>query len=49
MQVGDYNGDGHDDILFQNTDGTVYAWMLDGATVIAAGAIAGVGPEWGII
>ncbi|WP_395646401.1 FG-GAP-like repeat-containing protein [Terricaulis sp.] len=47
--VGDYNGDGRDDILWRNTDGVVYAWLLNGASVIGAGGLSGVGAEWSIV
>ena len=47
--VGDYNGDGRDDIMWQRNDGLVYAWFLDGATITSAGAITGIGPEWSFI
>ncbi|WP_395646394.1 FG-GAP-like repeat-containing protein [Terricaulis sp.] len=47
--IGDYNGDGQSDILWQRADGIVYAWFLDGASVIGSGAMAGIGAEWSII
>jgi hypothetical protein len=47
--IGDYNGDGGDDILWQRNDGLVYVWLMNGATIQSAGALSGIGPEWGII
>jgi hypothetical protein len=48
--VGDYDGDGRDDILWRNAlDNTVYVWTLNGATIESAGGLSGVGAEWGII
>jgi len=38
--TGDYNGDGFSDILWQNTDGTVAIWEMDGTTTLG-GAIIG--------
>ena len=31
--VGDFNGDGKSDILLQNTNGSLYVWMVDGSTI----------------
>ncbi|WP_395647325.1 FG-GAP-like repeat-containing protein [Terricaulis sp.] len=47
--IGDYNGDGRDDILWQRSDGTVFVWLLDGSSIIGAGALAGVGGDWDVI
>ena len=47
--VGDYNGDGKSDILFQNTtSGAVYIWDMDGAHIINPGAgwVATAGADW---
>src|SRR5262245_32768471 len=34
-RVGDFNGDGHADILFHRQDGTGAMWFMDGPTVLA--------------
>ena len=45
--TGDFNGDGHSDILWQNTSGQAAVWELNGATVSAAALIGGnPGPSW---
>ena len=36
--TGDFNGDGKSDILFQNTDGQVAIWEMDGTNPIAGGS-----------
>jgi hypothetical protein len=33
--TGDFNGDGKSDILFQNTNGNVAIWEMNGLNVIA--------------
>jgi hypothetical protein len=38
--VGDFNGDGHADILFQNADGQPDIWLMNGTNVIGGGALA---------
>jgi len=35
----DFNGDGKSDILFQNTDGSVGMWQMNGATVLGANPV----------
>ncbi|HYD87542.1 MAG TPA: VCBS repeat-containing protein, partial [Vitreimonas sp.] len=48
--VGDYNGDGRDDIAWQNNNsGTVFIWLLNGNSIQSAGAAASLGDEWGWI
>jgi hypothetical protein len=37
-QVNDYNGDGHADILFASTSGSVWVWEMNGSTIIAQGS-----------
>jgi serralysin len=44
--TGDFNGDGHSDILLQNSSGEVDIWELNGASVIAAASVANPGPSW---
>ncbi|PZO49675.1 MAG: hypothetical protein DCF16_14230, partial [Alphaproteobacteria bacterium] len=46
--VGDYNGDGRDDILWLNDDDTLAAWFMNGA--VATGHIIGnVSDDWSIL
>ena len=49
--VGDFNGDGKSDIVFQNTasaDGSVYIWEMNGATIAnpGAGYVGDAGKDW---
>ena len=47
--TGDFNGDGHSDILWQNTNGQAAIWELNGTNQIAGGsALVGPnpGPSW---
>jgi hypothetical protein len=46
--TGDFNGDGHSDILWQNTTtGQVSVWEMDGNTRIGGGAVSpSPGPSW---
>jgi len=37
--AGDFNGDGHADILWQNTDGTPAIWEMNGTTIIGAAVL----------
>jgi hypothetical protein len=36
---GDFNGDGHSDILFQNTSGQASVWKMNGNSLIGGGAV----------
>jgi hypothetical protein len=42
----DFNGDGFSDVLFQNTDGSVATWLMNGTTPIAQPLIGDPGPSW---
>ena len=45
--TGDFNGDGHSDILFQNASGQVSVWEMDGTARIGGGAVsANPGSSW---
>jgi hypothetical protein len=46
--TGDFNGDGHFDILWQNaSSGQVSIWQMNANTVIGGGAVsANPGPSW---
>src|SRR5690606_22722071 len=44
--VGDFDGDGIDDLLWRQEDGTAYAQLMDGLTVRSEGVVAAVGPQW---
>jgi hypothetical protein len=46
--VGDFNGDGHSDVLLQNAkDGSCYIWELDGKTLVGNGFVGWpAGKDW---
>jgi hypothetical protein len=49
--VGDFGGDGKNDILWQNTNGQLAIWQMDGSTLINAGVAVGgaaVSADWHI-
>ena len=47
-QVGNFSGDGHGDLLWRNTDGTVGVWLMNSGSVQAANDIAVVSADWHI-
>ena len=50
--TGDFNGDGHSDILWQNTNGQVAIWEMNGTSQIAGGSAvlaADPGPSWKVL
>jgi hypothetical protein len=47
--TGDFNSDGKTDILWQFTDGTVAAWLMNGAQVTSAPSSGTVGSPWSIV
>ena len=47
--TGDFNGDGHSDILWQNTDGTPAIWLMNGTNLIGAAALPNPGPSWHVV
>ena len=38
--TGDFFGDGNTDIVFQNTDGSVALWDMNGLSVVGGGLVA---------
>jgi hypothetical protein len=48
--VGDVNGDGKSDIIWQNDNGTAAVWLMDGTNVIS-GANVGFNPgsNWHVV
>ncbi|MBF0536877.1 MAG: VCBS repeat-containing protein, partial [Nitrospirae bacterium] len=48
--TGDYNGDGNNDMLWQNSStGDVYMWFMDGSTINSGGYVdQGVPSNWSI-
>jgi hypothetical protein len=48
--TGDFNDDGHSDILWQKANGQVSVWEMNGNTLIGGGAVgANPGPDWTVI
>ena len=47
--VGDFNGDGHSDLLWTDATGTAAVWEMNGTALLAKGAPAGqIGRGWGV-
>jgi Cysteine-rich secretory protein family/FG-GAP-like repeat len=47
--VGDYNGDGDADILWQNsTTGQLYIWFMNGTTIMSSASPGSATPDWAI-
>jgi hypothetical protein len=44
--TGDYYGNGHSDILWQNTSGEVYIWEINGTSVIGGASLGNPGSSW---
>ena len=44
--AGDFNGDGRADILWQNDNGEVVVWGVNGTTVTGGGSVGNPGPNW---
>ena len=45
--TGDFNGDGHSDILWQNASGQASIWEMNGTNAIGGGVLAAnPGPGW---
>jgi hypothetical protein len=49
LGTGDFNGDGHADIVWQNDSGEVVIWQLNGTAVIGGGSVANPGPSWHVM
>jgi hypothetical protein len=46
--TGDFYGDGHTDILWQNDNGSVAIWDMNGTSIIGGGLVSDPGPTWHI-
>jgi hypothetical protein len=49
MRSGDFNGDGRSDILWQNNDGSVAIWEMNGTNVIGSAVVVNQGPSWHVM
>jgi hypothetical protein len=47
--VGDFDGDGNPDVLWQNTDGTPGIWFLNGTKVVQMVGLSNPGSSWKIV
>jgi hypothetical protein len=45
-QVGDYNGDDKNDLLWRDTSGNTVVWFVNGTAVSSVGAIGNVPTTW---
>jgi len=46
--IGDFNGDGKADIPWRQNSGAVYAWLMNGTSVIGQGSPGGAPSDWSI-
>ncbi len=47
--IGDFNGDGHSDILWRNTDGPLVDWAMNSSTIWNSQTVGQVDSSWSII
>jgi hypothetical protein len=47
--TGDFNGDGKDDLLFQNDSGQIWQWQMNGSQVAASSQVGNPGPAWHVV
>jgi hypothetical protein len=47
--TGDFNADGKADILWQNVNGSVAIWEMNGTTPIAETVVQAVTPDWHVV
>jgi hypothetical protein len=47
--IGDFNGDGLADIQWQNDDGTVAIWEMNGTDIIGGGVVSPAGTNWNVV
>ena len=46
--VGDFNGDGRADILWQHASGAVVLWFMNGTAGAGTGLVGSITADWGI-
>jgi hypothetical protein len=49
VRLADFNGDGRQDFLWRNTDGTVVIWLMNGASILSSGSLGVVPTDWRIV
>ena len=47
--VGDYNGDGKDDIFWRRDDGLLAVWNMNGFATLSTGTTGSIGSDWHVI
>jgi hypothetical protein len=48
--TGDFNDDGHSDILWQNADGQAAIWEMNGTSLIGSAVVGpNPGPSWKVV
>ena len=46
---GDFDADGHADILWQNTNGALGVWLMNGAALLSGAALTNPGSSWHVL
>jgi hypothetical protein len=46
--IGDFNNDGHADILWRHTSGMIHIWFMTAGVITSAATPASVLPDWTI-
>jgi len=47
-RVNDFNGDSKSDVLWKNTDGSAYGWLMNGTTITSGAYLVNAGTGWSI-
>jgi hypothetical protein len=47
--VGDFNGDGKDDILWRNSNGDTLIWFMNAGSIASTGDLGVVASGWSIV
>jgi hypothetical protein len=47
--LGDFDGDGKDDLVWRHTDGTTYLWTMNGASVSGYLSVSNPGGTWQVV
>jgi hypothetical protein len=53
--IGDFNGDGHADVLWRNSAGSLVEWLMNGSAVMSSGPVTAAGsaaapdPSWHVV
>jgi hypothetical protein len=45
-QIGDFNGDGKSDLVWQHSDGTTSLWLMNGLSASSTSGLLGAGSGW---